>query len=122
MTKNILKFLIIASFGILISWSCSNSTVLTFDNKSNLYIDSVVFAVNNAPYTISKIGPKTTKSEKVTFDTIKLNNHDVTVVAKIFLKDSLFRGGDHYTDLSGSLRAEYILTLKEDSTTVLHSK
>ncbi|MBC7935369.1 MAG: hypothetical protein H7Y86_08465 [Rhizobacter sp.] len=123
MFKEIFKLIIIAGFATLLSWKCSpNSTVLTFENKSGLHIDSVLFTINNASYKIRKIGPNTTIRERVTFDTIKLNNHDVMVMAKIFLKDSFFRGGFHYNDLYGGLDDEYILTLKEDSTTTLDSK
>ena len=118
-SKPYLLFLVFIACAIVF-WNCSGkSTVLTFYNKANISIDSIIFMLNNYKYKMENIGSKSIVSRKIYIDTIRLNGHDVIIIAKIYKKDSLFRGGMHYNDLYGGVEKEYKLTLNKDLTTSL---
>jgi hypothetical protein len=116
----IISIFLITTFG----WKCfqQKSTELKFNNQSNIFIDSVVFFVNNCKWKMNSIKPNSSRKNMVNLDSLQLNNHDVTVRANLYLKDSLFRGAYNYDDLRGDLAESYILILKPDSTTQLISK
>ena len=97
-------------------------TSVSFENKSEKYIDSVVFYINNFKLKIININPGETKQEAVNMDSVKLNNHDAIVRAYIYIKDSLFRDTYNYNDLRGDLNEKYTLILNKDLTTRLVSK
>lgn len=115
-----IPILFLTTFG----WKCfqQKSTELKFNNQSNIYIDSVVFFVNNSKWKMDSIKPNSNRKNMVNLDSLRLNNHDVTVKAHLYLKDSLFRGAYNYDDLRGDLAERYILILKPDSTTQLISE
>ncbi len=115
-----IAILLFSTFG----WKCfrQKSTELKFNNQSNVFIDSVVFFVNNCKWKMNSIKPNSNTKNSVTLDSLVLNNHDVVVIANLYLKDSLFRGAYNYNDLSGDLAESYTLILKPDSTTQLISE
>jgi hypothetical protein len=116
----IFVLIVIVSLG----WGCfyAKTTNLTFTNNSAIYVDSVGFTLNNYKYKMLSIAPKSTLKKAIYPDSIRLNGHDLTVTASIFVKDTLFRFCYNYNDLYGVLSKDYRLVLKEDSTTVLISE
>lgn len=123
--KKVIRLGIFSSIVIVsLSWGCFNvkSTNLIFTNNSAVYVDSVGFTLNNYKYKMVSIAPKSTLRKTIYPDSIRLNSHDITITASIFVKDTLFRFCYNYNDLYGGLSKDYRLVLKEDSTTVLISE
>ncbi len=94
-----------------------NITILSFKNDSNITVDSVVFIIHNYIHKISNVPPKTHIRENVHLDSLRLNTHSLTIIAKLYIKDTVFRGAVSYDDLYVDLKKEYKLILKEDLST-----
>ncbi|MBS1554569.1 MAG: hypothetical protein JSU09_06565 [Bacteroidetes bacterium] len=94
-------------------------TTFTVENKSDLFLDSVVFKVNNVTFSIKNISPSSEARQTIKTDSVRTNNHDVMITASVYSKGKLVKGGFYYNDLSGSLNPTYVLVLKADLTTTL---
>jgi len=103
---------------LVLGWRCTGfeNTNITFINNSGIHVDSVLFSINNYKCKMVSILPNSTITKKIYTDSIRLNNHDITVGASLFVKGVLFRNTFLYNDLSGDLSKNYKLTLLADST------
>lgn len=110
-------------FILLVVSSCNNqkNTILSFENHSNTHIDSVVFSVHNYTHKMTNIQPNTSIKNIVYLDSVNLHSHSLTIIAKLYIKDSVFRGAVNYDDLSGSPKKEYKLVLNKDLSTKIIS-
>ncbi len=93
----------------------STNTVVSFENKSDIFIDSVVVYIQNYKFSFKNIKKHTETIRKISRDSIILNKHDIMVRAYLYDKDkSNFQGGLYYNDLSGSLNDKYLIILNEN--------
>ncbi|MEJ7829170.1 MAG: hypothetical protein WKF91_13260 [Segetibacter sp.] len=93
----------------------STYTEVSFQNKSDKFIDSVVVYIQNYKFSFNNINKHAEISKKISKDSIIINKHDITVHAYLYDKGkSNFEGGFYYNDLSGSLNDKYLIILNDN--------
>jgi hypothetical protein len=115
MKKIISVSITMASVLILISCIRDKNTIsITFENKSNITIDSAAVCINNFTTFFRVIKPGKSITQVIYRDSIKVNNHSYSIYSNIYSQDtSKTSGGFFYTDLGGSIENEYVVVLNE---------
>jgi hypothetical protein len=125
MNRNLCAFLVIIFCITATAGACifSKETEITFENQSNIFIDSVVVNIQNYSFTLKDIKPNSLVYKKIPRDSIRLNKHDIMIRTILFDKEkSNFQGGFYYNDLSGELRNSYTITLNNNLIATIKAK